>query len=408
MSPRTKPAVLAAAVRAYAEHSTQYAAAAALGIPRCTLQSRLREAAARGITADTPDAPAQPPSAAAADRIFELESQLRTLRARTLTDEYVERKILKLAEDVGNAAPPTWLAKMPRGDARPGVPIALWSDWHWGEVVDPGQINNVNAYNIEIAHRRARRLVERTIYLLRSHVVKPEYPGIVVCLGGDMVTGDIHDELTETNDAPIMPTVVDLFGVLTWALRTLADEFGRVFVVGVTGNHGRITKKPRNKNRNFTNFDWLLYRFLMEAFDGDARVSFMVPNGPDALFRVYGVRYLLTHGDQTKGGDGIIGPIGPITRGHKRKAARNSAIDLAYDVMLCGHWHTEFHSARTIVNGTLKGYDEYANAQNFDFEPPRQLLWLTHPEHGITLRMTVHLDDPKPAPAQPWVAWKDA
>lgn len=404
--PKTPAALLAATVRAVAEHGSQVAAARALGISRGTLQGRVREAKTRGITVDA--APSGNGTATATDRIFELESQLKTLRSNTITDEYVERKILKLSAAIDGATPPAWLTKIPRAAGSPGVPIALWSDWHWGEVVDPRQINNVNAFNLEIAHQRARRLVERTIYLLRSHVVKPKYPGIVVCLGGDMVTGDIHDELTETNDAPIMPTVVDLFGVLSWALRTLADEFGRVLVVGVTGNHGRNTKKPRAKNRNFTNFDWLLYRFLASAFEGDNRVSFQIPDGPDALFRVYGVRYLLTHGDQTRGGDGIIGPIGPITRGHKRKAARNSAIDLAYDVMLCGHWHTEFHSARTIVNGTLKGYDEYANAQNFDFEPPRQLLWLTHREHGITLRMTVHLDAPKAAEARPWVAWRAA
>jgi hypothetical protein len=48
---------------------------------------------------------------------------------------------------------------------------------------------------------------------------------------------------------------------------------------------------------------------------------------------------------------------------------------------------------RVIVNGSLKGYDEYAWSGNFPFEEPRQALWLTHPKHGITISMPVHVTD---------------
>jgi hypothetical protein len=44
------------------------------------------------------------------------------------------------------------------------------------------------------------------------------------------------------------------------------------------------------------------------------------------------------------------------------------------------------------VNGSLKGYDEYAYTNNFPFEPPTQALWLTHPEFGITISMPVFVD----------------
>jgi hypothetical protein len=50
-----------------------------------------------------------------------------------------------------------------------------------------------------------------------------------------MVSGDIHAELQATNEIEIMPTVVDLIGVLAWCIRTLADEFGQVFVPCVRG-----------------------------------------------------------------------------------------------------------------------------------------------------------------------------
>lgn len=360
------------------------AAARALGIPRPTFQSRVERAKSFDLSEPVNEVESLK------DRIYQLETALKSARSETLDDQYVKRKIIGLSE--AEPTIPSWTVRRTPSKGAPGVPATVWSDWHWGEVVEKAQVGGVNEFNLQVAHERARTLVEKTIDLLRNHVVNPKYPGIVVNLGGDMVSGDIHDELSETNEAPIMPVVLDLYGVLLWAIRTIADEFGNVFVPCVTGNHGRNTKKPRAKGRNYTNFDWLLYNFLAKAFEGDQRIAFYVPDGPDALYRIYGTRYLLTHGDQFRGGDSQIGAIGPLTRGNKRKLARNTAINLEYDVMLCGHWHQYMPLPRQIVNGSLCGYNEYANSMNFDYEPPTQALWITHPEHGPTIHMPVFLD----------------
>jgi hypothetical protein len=48
----------------------------------------------------------------------------------------------------------------------------------------------VNAYNLEIARKRARTFIEHAIDLLTNHTVNPQYPGIVFALGGDMFSGD--------------------------------------------------------------------------------------------------------------------------------------------------------------------------------------------------------------------------
>ena len=44
----------------------------------------------------------------------------------------------------------------------------------------------------------------------------------------------------------------------------------------------------------------------------DPRIRFAIPDGPDCLYQVFNHRYLLTHGDQFRGGDGLIGCLGPI------------------------------------------------------------------------------------------------
>jgi len=119
---------------------------------------------------------------------------------------------------------------------------------------------------------------------------------------------------------------------------------------------------------------------------------------------VFGTRYNLTHGDQFRAGDSIIGPIGPLMRGNQKKTARNQAVNQDYDVLLAGHWHSYIHLARMIVNGSMKGYDEYAAANNYGFEPPTQALWITHPRFGITFRMPVYCETPERRGPAAWVS----
>lgn len=397
-APRLDAHLCREALDALEKHGTQRAAAKALGIPRSTLQARL-------AIADTCPgvAPGIDEKLELRDRIRTLEAMIATHQRETLDDHYVKQKIIGLAEMKPRV--PAWLMSSRPAHGSPGVPTLLLSDLHWGEVVDPTQIGGVNTYNLEIASARLRRVVETAVDLLKNHMASPEYPGIVLALGGDMVTGDIHEELSATNEKEIMPTVLDLWGALAWAIETMADEFGRVFVPAVGGNHARTTMKIRAKGRNFTSFDWLVYQFLAKRFEGDKRVSFFIPSGPDALYSVCGHKYLLTHGDQFRGGDGMIGALGPIIRGDHKKRSRNGQIDMEYDTLVLGHWHQLIQMQRLIVNGSLIGYNEYAYAGNFGFEPPKQALWITHPERGITFSMPVHADPKPDTISQEWVSW---
>jgi len=382
------------------------AAAREMGLSRSTLATRFSESKLHQERLGVARKKAvEDFSAEAQDRIQELELSIKLMKESTLSDEYVKKTILKL--DTSEKPIPKWLVT-PKAGKSPGVPTLFISDTHHGEIIDPAQINNVNEYNIAIAHRRYKTLVEKTISLCFHHIANPSYPGIVVVLGGDMVSGDIHDELVATNEKEIMACVIDLYGVLVWVIETLRDKFGQVFLPCVTGNHGRDTHKIRAKGRNFTSFDWLLYQFLAKRFEGDKRVQFHIPDGADALFSVFGYRYLLTHGDQFRGGDGVIGALGPIIRGDHKKRSRNGQIGMSYDTMLLGHWHQLIQLERLVVNGSLCGYNEYAMANNFGFEPPRQALWLTHPDQGITFRMAVNVDDTRDSSVtkdKKWVSW---
>jgi predicted phosphodiesterase len=343
---------------------------------------------------------AHDPATIIADLRCQLEEARTERDSAALLREYVGTA--KLA--VNELQLPKWVF-MPKKAKAPGAPKLMLSDLHWGEQVRASQIGGVNSYNLAIAHRRFRQVIETTIALCKILDPSMSYPGICMPLGGDMVSGNIHDELAATNELNTMPTLMDLYRVFVPAISLMADTFSHVFLPCVSGNHDRDTKKIWSKDRNHTSFGWLLYQFLAAHFEADKRVTFYIPDGSDALYRIYGTRYLLTHGDQFRGGDGIIGPLGPVTRGEQKKNTRNAAVGQDYDVMEFGHFHKRMLTARLRGNGSLKGYDEYAADNNFGFEPPSQNFWMTHPDHGITFDAPVYADIvTKQAKSTAWVS----
>lgn len=382
------------------------AAARYLGVDRSTLNQHKTEAESRGLTADTP---IRDPLAKAKAELADARRDIKQLQKEHDTAELIRQKIYRLAERTPE--PPEWVDPVEKPSGSRGVPVMIWSDWHYGETVRPEEVGGVNEFNAEIASARITALVDATIDLAYNHMGRAtkEYPGAVVCLGGDMLSGDIHEELFATNDRTTQQCINDLTDLLASAIERLAETFGRVFVPCVVGNHGRASRKPRMKGRVYTSHEWNIYCSLERHFRRDDRVQFFIPNETDAYFKVYGHRFLLTHGDSlgVKGGDGIIGAIGPIMRGSLKIGRSEAQIGRDVDTILMGHWHQMLWLPGCIVNGALKGYDEYARlAMRAPYSAPSQALFFVHPEHGITARWEVMLDGSKTTTDNEWLTWQ--
>ena len=326
------------------------------------------------------------------------------------TAEAIRQEIFQLAAHT--PSPPLWVSGRGVKNGHRGGPVLMVSDIHHGEVIDEDQTGGVNKFNATISKQRLRRLTDTTIDLSTNHMGRANvaYPGIVVCFGGDMIGGDIHEELQWSNDRTPQQAVNDLTDELAAMLEKLAGVFGRVFVPCVVGNHGRSTKKLTMKGRVFHNYDWTIYCNLERHFRKDKRIQFMIPSEADAYFQVYGTRFLLTHGDSlgVKGGDGIIGALGPVARGVVKVGTSERQIGRDFDYMLMCHYHQLLWLPNVIVNGCVKGYDEYARlGLRVPYSPPAQALFFVHPEHGITARWPVYLE-PRRVSAQSkvWVSWQ--
>lgn len=292
-------------------------------------------------------------------------------------------RLLNLLESAGTATPPKWLQpKRPKGKHSATI-CGILSDCHFDEVVRPEEIGGRNAYNREIATIRLERWAQAFVAQARDYLAGLEWDGAVVCLGGDIFSGNLHD-LAETNEDTLFGSLLYWSEQIIAALTVIVDAFGRLHVPCVVGNHGRMTHKPRTKLRARDNLDWLLAQMVAKHFAGDDRVSVFVNDNPDVFFTCYNTTFLLTHGDQVTGGGGIGGIWPPIMRMVARKAVRYN--DTPFDVVVMGHFHQLIMAPTQglVVNGSLKGYDEFAALHNFRPEPPQQAIWVTTPERGVT------------------------
>ena len=315
------------------------------------------------------------------------------LRLQTRLDEL--EKALELVETATTSTltPPKWLAAPPSKRSKRATLLLLLSDTHFDEVVQPDEVAGLNAYNRRIAEIRLRTWTENSIKVARHYLAGVTYDGVVVMLGGDIFSGDIHDELAQTNEDTILGSLLHWSEQIVAALTCLADDFGKVHVAAVMGNHGRMSRKPRAKLRARTNFDWLLAKMIERHLAADKRFTFQVGENTDCLVEIYGKGHLLTHGDQVNGGGGIGGIWPPIKRMQARKAQRAMETGQPFQTLYMGHWHQLIQTPGLVINGSMKGTDEYAWINNFGHEPPQQALAVITPEHGVTMQAPVFCSD---------------
>ena len=324
----------------------------------------------------------------------ELTENKRLKQTVRVQQQQIEELLLaaELLEGVSSAVtcPPKWLIK--KGTKQHyAIATAVLADPHFDEVVQPAEIGGVNAYNREIAQLRLREFFTNIVRLSTEYIAGIKIEGLVLAMAGDIVTGNIHEELQQTNAAAILDTCLFWSEQIAAGIEVLLKHFDNIFIPCVVGNHGRQTRKPRHKGKVRDNFDYLIYALLARYFNGNAQVSFMISESSDALYTIYKTRYCLTHGDQFRGGSGISGALAPLLIGDARKRKRSAAVNKPYDYMVMGHWHQEIDTNGIICCNSLKGYDEYASDGNFSFSEPSQAFWITDSIKGRTLRAPIHV-----------------
>jgi hypothetical protein len=341
-----------------------------------------------------PSRPAKTPEEKTADelRILRLERQNEELdeaRKRLLRDIADKQEQIEILKELRAAKPlgPIVAPKKVGGMQRNGVPVMLCSDWHVEEEVDPRTINGLNKYDLDIADACITRMAEAYEWFLRDS--RFDCRAGVVWLGGDLISGYIHEELVEGNLLSPVEGVLWLQERIERMLRTIAatcPDLERIIVPCNDGNHGRLTNKIRVSTRTANSIEWLMYKSLAAKMADDPRFEFDVADGEWTFVEVFGKTLGFTHGDSFAYGGGVGGISIPIRRGIDRQFQHRTV-----DYFNLGHFHQRNDFGAITVNGSMIGFNAYAQRLHAKPEPRQQTWFLIDSEHGKSFTAPVWL-----------------
>ena len=334
----------------------------------------------------------------------ELRLENRRLRAaaeQALKGDVATARVLQVIQETASALAPDWSTyEIPApapGDRTEQEMMLLWSDLHAAEVVSSEETRGINEYNWSIMEER----MYQTVRAVASHADHFGFnvSRLHVAMLGDMLSGDIHEELKVTNDRPLSEAIVDLAAAHVPFLLSLAERFPKIKVSGVPGNHPRYSKKPQAKQAH-NNADWLFYQFLAALLRDHPQFEFDIVKGSYNVLTIADRwRMLLMHGDGIRTTMPGV-PWGGVIRRVTVLESQFVAAKQPLDYIALGHFHTQNAldgvATKTFVNGSVKGADEYSLKQFGSGRPAAQSLLSFHPDRGWTGSYAVELQPRQP------------
>lgn len=305
--------------------------------------------------------------------VKQLIEQVRELRAR---QEFL---------DAVNA--PHTPHQIPRRERQSGhremTAAALASDWHVEETVEAESVAGRNAYNLDVADLRIDKFFDAIIWNVQHNRASQQVliRDLILWLGGDLITGYIHEELVETNALSPTETVRWLLPRLYEGIERLLAELDLASIVVPCsyGNHGRTTLKSRVQSGYANSFEWLMYHSLADMFRaaGETRVVFEITASAHQYIQAYEFTLHFHHGDSLTYKGGVGGLAIPLL---KAVPAWDSIRYAHYHHI--GHFHQLSDFGRAVVNGSLIGYGPYSQSIRASFEVPQQAFYLLDSKRG--------------------------
>lgn len=375
------PAKIRIARDALRAHPTIAAAAGALGVHPTTLRVSYRAATGKDATAELRRVTTAGPRDISA-ALAEADAKAAQGAARALHSRLVEsERVASVWRNVRPIPPIVARRDARKSGKRPATPVDVISDWHVGETVREAETLGRNTYNIAEARRRASNYLDAVLWFRRRNAEVQTCHDHVLVLAGDIISGNIHPELIETNECGLADQVSHAAAMIEPVIRELAAVARRVVIPCVSGNHARITVKSQIKTGWANSLETLLYRQLVVATrditaagDGPG-VVWHTPEAEQVQVLVHDTRLQVQHGTQIKSQGGIGGILVPLTRfAHRCNTA---------DAYVFGHFHQAHWFENVIVNGSLIGDSAYSRANGMSYREPEQVSFVIDAVRGV-------------------------
>lgn len=267
--------------------------------------------------------------------------------------------------------------------------VAHITDTHMGAVQEPNEIEGFNSFNPEIAELRSMKFVED--FIKWSGFQKQAYriDEAAILVTGDLISGDIHQELIATNAFPAPVQVARASALLAQQIGAIAQHFKKVTIHFISeDNHARLTKKPQAKEAGLNSLNYLVGMMTKAYISKFSNVDMRIYPMLEKVVEVNERLYLMTHGHTVKGWMGV--PWYGVERKIGRESQARLQIimqeiervrDIGFHKYVFGHYHTPIDTPLYSCGASLQGTDAFDH-QCGRYAQPGQSAWLTHPKHG--------------------------
>jgi hypothetical protein len=279
------------------------------------------------------------------------------------------------------------------------IPVMHNTDAHMGAVQEPDEIEHFGQFNPALCDKRVLGFAGGYVDWCQLHRGPYNIKKCHVLFTGDLISGDIHEELRITNEFPVTEQVVRAAQLYAKEIALLAPYFEEVTCEFVTeDNHSRLTKKPQAKEAGINSYGYLIAKMLEAYIAKLDNVQFNIHAMHEKVVRVSTRNYLLTHMHGVKAWMGI--PWYGIERRAAREAtARQSIImsdisranEIGFHKIIHGHFHTPFDTPLYSGGGSVSGTDAYDHGCG-RHSAPSQSAWMVHPKWGEFNRINFWLE----------------
>jgi hypothetical protein len=328
-----------------------------------------------------------------------------------LKDTIKQEVIIETIQDYTKGFPSIPLKHLNNSDKTPfghekQIMVAPLSDTHIGEHVFKEQMRGLNEYNFEIFNKRmygwANQILKHTSY--RRQIAPVEE--LVIPMLGDMISGDIHEELARSNMANCMEQMIRGASIIAQALMYLAPHYTKIRVPCVVGNHGRMTRKPPMKDK-YMDWDYMLYQWMASFCRNQENIEFHIPRSFITTFKIHDKVVLITHGDCISGAGSSGAILNSITKlrsvfqfrktlQREIEGALDGDLEQEFDSVMIGHFHRidelDIGTGELHICGTMKGPDEFALQRLQAATKPKQLVTYWHPRYGYIGKDIIYLN----------------
>lgn len=248
--------------------------------------------------------------------------------------------------------------------------VALFSDAHIEETVEPASVLGKNEYNVDIAETRIKNYFAN----LATCINKDHVEELIFASLGDSISSFIHDELAQTNGLSPSEATIKAQSLIYSGLSFLCNNtrLNSIKFIGIVGNHSRTTKKIQHSNGYKLSYEWIMYQNIKSMCEVTGLpIEFNIPESEMAIIDTPdNKRFIFVHGYQIKSaGSGTVCGIYPSLNRLAMKWERTFKQDKIY----LGHFHTCVSIPNATVNGSIIGFNAFALSNGFTYEEPAQM-----------------------------------